>query len=517
MSEATTSSSGASTTLPDATHPAYRALLLQRLRAVAPVLRTDGTPLTNDPAVSPLLQDLSERVAAHPGDGRLWLLFVAVAGAYPTTGELEFLRRRLAVTDPADAMRVVLEETQAAATKSGDWDRPLRLVQGGIVVDVNFCAKYVHNTGIQRVVRELMPHLIARAGDANATLDLVAWTRQSGITRSLSAVERQRVTDWRALAAGTSALPDEQPDELVVPWNSQLLLPEVPEPELCDRLAALAEHSGNTISLVGYDTIPISSADLVTPRESERFAHYLTVVKHSARVLAISESVAEEFRGFTATLPSQGLVGPAVHTVSLAADVPSAANEDAAAEPSALPLIICVGSHEPRKNQDAVLFAVETLLAEGLKFRAVFIGGGSRSVTLSFDRHLMKLRNTRGWDIESARGLKDRELWSLYRQARFSVLTSLHEGYGLPVVESLALGTPVLTSNYGSLAEIGVHGGCVLVNPRDDGEIIAAMRTMLTDDSELATLLAQIETLPPRTWRDYAVDLWDAAELEVAQ
>ena len=500
------------------TSPHYRGLLRQRLGEAASVLLDDATSSLADAADIDggelrLLETLVAAVRETPGDGRLWLLFTAVAGAYPTTRQLDELRRRLDVVSPAAAVGVLLELSEDTAGRKGDWDRPLRIVRGGTLVDVNFCAKFVHNTGIQRVVRELMPHFIQRAGSQK--LDLVAWTRQNGLTRSLSAIELQRVVDWRALSAGTSQLPDEPVDELLVPWHGDLLLPEVPEPELCEALACLAEHSGTRVTVIGYDTIPISSADLISGRESERFAHYLTVVKHAVRVLAISESVAGEFRGFTSTLPAQGLTGPEIVSVPLAADVPSAVAPDATSDE--LPLVLCVGSHEPRKNQDAVLFAVETLLREGLRFRVVFVGGGSRSVTLPFDRHLMKLRKTKGFDVESARGLRDNDLWSLYANARFTVLTSLHEGYGLPVVESLALNTPVLTSNYGSLAEIGESGGCVMVNPRDDDEIIEAMRRMLTDDALMATLQQQIGDLPVRTWADYAAELWTESRLETAR
>jgi glycosyltransferase involved in cell wall biosynthesis len=386
-------------------------------------------------------------------------------------------------------------------------------VTGSTVIDVNFCAKYAHNTGIQRVVREIMPHVVDLA---TAPVELVAWTTRSGAMRSLSSLERRRVLEWRALSSGAAAkeLPTTSADareELVVPWHSRVFMPEVPEPGLCERLACLAEYSGNSVSLIGYDTIPIGSAQLLDSLESERFAHYLTVVKHSDVVVAISESVAREFRGFVSGLAAQGISGPEVVSVSLATEVPArpavTPDADASALPTAKPLIVCVGSHEPRKNQDAVLFAVERLLSRGSDFRVVFVGGGSRTRTLSFDRRLAQLRAEHGWDIESVRGLGDADLWRLLASARFSVFVSLHEGYGLPVVESLALGTPVLTSNYGSLAEIAARGGCVTVDPRNDGEILRELEAMLMDDELIARLKRESSKLPGRPWSEYAREL----------
>ena len=76
-----------------------------------------------------------------------------------------------------------------------------------------------------------------------------------------------------------------------------------------------------------------------------------------------------------------------------------------------------------------------------------------------------------------ARGLVgDDDLWNAYERAAFMIFPSLHEGYGLPIAEALAHGTPVITSDFGSTAEIARDGGCLLVDPRDDEQIVDAMR-----------------------------------------
>jgi glycosyltransferase involved in cell wall biosynthesis len=111
------------------------------------------------------------------------------------------------------------------------------------------------------------------------------------------------------------------------------------------------------------------------------------------------------------------------------------------------------------------------------------------------------------------RGMKDAELWQHFRDARFSVFMSLHEGYGLPVVESLALGTPVLTANYGSLAEIAAAGGCLTADPRDDQQIVEKMLALLTDDGLVSRLETEAASIPRRTWSDYAAELWREARL----
>jgi hypothetical protein len=58
------------------------------------------------------------------------------------------------------------------------------------------------------------------------------------------------------------------------------------------------------------------------------------------------------------------------------------------------------------------------------------------------------------------------------------------------------------------MAEIAADGGALLVDPRDDHDIAAAMRTLLTDDAVHAELRAQAVARPPRSWDDYARDVW---------
>jgi glycosyltransferase involved in cell wall biosynthesis len=100
------------------------------------------------------------------------------------------------------------------------------------------------------------------------------------------------------------------------------------------------------------------------------------------------------------------------------------------------------------------------------------------------------------------------ELWAAYRLARFTVFPSLLEGYGLPIRESLASGTPVITSSYGSMAEVGSRGGCLLVDPRNVDELERAMRRLLDDNDALAKLRDEALALDTATWERYADDVW---------
>ena len=167
--------------------------------------------------------------------------------------------------------------------------------------------------------------------------------------------------------------------------------------------------------------------------------------------------------------------------------------------------MLVVGSHEPRKNHLAVLHAAEVLWREGISFSVTFIGGSGWGD--EFPSRVAELEAA-GRPVVVRRGVSDEDLAAAYRSASFSVFPSLHEGFGLPVAESLAFGTPVITADFGATAETGFDGGAVLIDPWDDGALTDAMRMLLTDPLALRHLREEARHRVVREWHEYAADLW---------
>ncbi len=446
----------------------------------------------------PLLARLAELARDQVGTDLTWLLIVATTATFPTPTEFRRAHRALRISRPGWAHRAILAAGYRNPPSPELIDAEMDLVTNAVIVDVDFCAKHAHNTGIQRVVRQTM----ARWSRDHDVVP-VAWTDGSEAMRRLEPVELGRVVAYGSAEEVT----EPGPVRLVVPWRSSVVMLEVPWKHLCGPLEALAEFSGNRVGVLGYDAIPIVSADTVPDLETERFVKYLSVVKHTDRVAGISAAATEEFAGFVSAVTAQGLPGPSTVSVPLPVDIPDAIAAPVPSAAKTMPSVLCVGSHEPRKNHGAVLFAAEALWREGLRFSLTFIGGGSLWYTRRFDREIDRLRRD-GHPVQVLRGVDDATLLRAYGDADFTVFPSLHEGYGLPVAESLALGVPVITSNYGSTAEIAADGGCLVIDPRDDDELTDAMRRLLTDPAVLADLRTQITRRPRRTWDDFAAELW---------
>jgi glycosyltransferase involved in cell wall biosynthesis len=485
--------------------------LRTRLESVAPHIASSEISFDRFSTME-LLLVLARAVRDDLDKPRFWLLLTAVGGSMPTHDEYLRALRVLELAHPGAEHYALLEGAVGIACVNDNFTRPFRVLDAAVVVDVDFTARHGHNTGVQRVVRETVSRW-----DALHDVEFIAWTQDAQIMRSLLPEEHRRVVAWNSTRKLESS-PREAEDmaELLVPWRSVVVIPEVSQPEVWQRLACLAEFSGNRVAMIGHDAIPVTSAEFIVPTESERFVRYLSIVKHADVVMATCVSSSKEFSGFADALRVQGLPGPEVRVVNLPIALSAREEEPDAAERAsdALPLVVCVGTQEPRKNQLAVLAASEILWREGLEFEVLFIGAAAMPLSIPFDVELARLAKL-GRTVRVERLVTDAGLERAYRDARFSIFVSLHEGYGLPVAESLAAGTPVVTSNYGSMAEIAEDGGCILVDPRDDEAIADGMRRLLTDDPLRAELVSRISGRPRRSWDDYAADLWsNVASLE---
>jgi len=146
--------------------------------------------------------------------------------------------------------------------------------------------------------------------------------------------------------------------------------------------------------------------------------------------------------------------------------------------------VLAVGTLEPRKNLDRV---VEAARVADVELRVV---------------------GARGWGGVEVPGwvgrVSDAELAALYRGARCVVYASLYEGFGLPVLEAMASGTPVVTSAGGATEEVA-GGAAVLVEPTDVDAIAAGITEALNRRDELSA--RGIERVRAFTWQRAADEL----------
>ncbi len=151
------------------------------------------------------------------------------------------------------------------------------------------------------------------------------------------------------------------------------------------------------------------------------------------------------------------------------------------------PYLLSVASLMPHKNFDTLLDAFAILRATGAGARLALVG--QRSV--AGDALARRIAAEGMADAVTLTGyVPDEDLPALYRGAVAFVLPSRYEGFGIPVLEAMASGTPVVTTTATSLPEVA-GDAALLVDPDDTAGFVAAMRRLLTDDAMRATLIAR--------------------------
>lgn len=148
------------------------------------------------------------------------------------------------------------------------------------------------------------------------------------------------------------------------------------------------------------------------------------------------------------------------------------------------PYVLCVGALQPRKNVPLAIEAYAQVAGRGTDCEFV-VAGGDRGGRLDVLDAILRTGLT--GRIHLVGRVEDEELPALYSGARALIFPSLYEGFGLPALEAMACGTPVVASNTTGLAE-AVGDAALTVDPRSADELAEAVRRVL-DDSELSDRL----------------------------
>jgi alpha-1,3-rhamnosyl/mannosyltransferase len=150
------------------------------------------------------------------------------------------------------------------------------------------------------------------------------------------------------------------------------------------------------------------------------------------------------------------------------------------------PYLLYVGNLKPHKNLLRFMRAMASFRRRtGLDWMFVLVGPGGAAETRQLFAHADGLGIS--GSISFKDNVADDELVKLYRGAQFVVLPSLLEGFGLPVLEGMACGTPVLCSDTASLPEVG--GDAVqYFNPLDVDDMSRALEAVATSPETRAIL-----------------------------
>jgi glycosyltransferase involved in cell wall biosynthesis len=152
------------------------------------------------------------------------------------------------------------------------------------------------------------------------------------------------------------------------------------------------------------------------------------------------------------------------------------------------PFVLIVGRGSPYKNHAAALESFIEAFGDDEDMHLVMI----RTRGLGSDRRFRQLLSEFSGSerVTIVRDVTGEQLRAFYSLSELLLFPSIYEGFGLPIVEAMACGTPVVTANYGAMAEVAGEAA-LCVDPRDAKQLAAAMTSIVEEETVAQRLVEE--------------------------
>ncbi|HET6802928.1 MAG TPA: glycosyltransferase, partial [Casimicrobiaceae bacterium] len=362
------------------------------------------------------------------------------------TADYRALMREVAgITTTSDASR---EDWHATAESIAA--TVLRPAMRQILVDISVLVTQDLRTGIERVVRSLLQALLERSP--------AGWRVEPVMARGGRYWYARRFTcEWLGVAPAADDAPiDVASGDVFIglDWAAHLVPDQ--EPALLHYRAL-----GVMITFVVYDLLPVLRPDFYPPEIHTMHDAWLhTLARVADGILCISNAVAGELSTWLVSHSRSEAELPGIAVLPLGADiehsVPSRGlppdAEQLLEKIVGRPVVLMVGTVEPRKGYAQALAGFESLWGDGIELNLVIVGKQGWMV----DEIAFKLRNhpQRGDRLYWFEGATDEWLDAIYRKADVLLAASLGEGYGLPLIEAARYGIPLIARDLPVFREV---------------------------------------------------------------
>ncbi|MBE2179821.1 MAG: glycosyltransferase family 4 protein [Chthoniobacterales bacterium] len=268
------------------------------------------------------------------------------------------------------------------------------------------------------------------------------------------------------------------------------LLSGMPFPMVQRRLAGVADlvHStdhfipklrGIPVVATLHDAIPLSHPEWINYSfKSAKNALWRKSAQWADHIITVSEHSKREISRWFDIPPERITVTPLGVDARWAQDVPEDEIERVRSFYRLPPrFVLFLGTLQPRKNI-ARLIAAHRRLPDALRREAPLVVAGRAGWLCG--NEIATLRNGDGDTLRYLDHVLEADLLPILKQASVFALPSLHEGFGLPILEAFAAGTPVVASTAGSIPEVA-GSAAMLFDPSDIKAMADAMQTCLED------------------------------------
>jgi len=377
-----------------------------------------------------------------------------------------------------------------------------------LLVDLTEFLASPHRTGIQRVCGELcrwwpanVPVSPVRLSNGSRLLRMPPETL--GIIRQYFEASGEQVGLVEASLKDISDRADSSGDAIDLTIGHRVVVPEVfYDPARVAFFENLPDGQIRQFYFVAFDLLPFTHPELFHGDQPHEIINgYTRVLRHANNIAFISEATRRAY--YRRLLRKASSAGPVLRLGS------DGLGPRPQSQPSRhpFPTFTVLGTIEPRKNHVLILDAFEPLLREATGLRLIFLGKMGW-VDSSFSDRIQAMASGECPGFEYHPSPSDAFIRQQVQQSWATLYVSAAEGFGLPPVESLWLGTPVIASAViPSLEAIGLMG-VHLVEPLDADNLRRAVLAM-TDRSYVETKSQEALSLKLPTWQSFASDVAD--------
>jgi glycosyltransferase involved in cell wall biosynthesis len=334
-----------------------------------------------------------------------------------------------------------------------------------LLIDVSTTFHLTQVTGIQRTVRSLTAAL-----------------QRNGHRYKFEPVpvRLKRSQDAKLILMMARGFPNPGEEQLVVLRPGDCLFMLDSSWDIYRKWAAvlfpMVRARGGKVVTCVYDILPITHPEFFTSATLKMFRPwYKSAIAESDALFAISEATRQEL------LHRIGDTSVPTEVFHLGADfAPGQRLASPGSGDKSIISFLMVGTIEPRKGHSTVLTAFQMLWASGMGVRLVFVGRPGWKVAELIAR-LEELSVTSEL-FDYYPSASDEKLAQCYNEADAVIAASLAEGFGLPLVETLLLGKPLIASDIPAFREVA--GGLpTYFEPGNPASLAAAVRALLADGS----------------------------------
>ncbi|MEA5597536.1 glycosyltransferase [Rivularia sp. UHCC 0363] len=287
--------------------------------------------------------------------------------------------------------------------------------------------------------------------------------------------------------------------------NVLLLLAETILDTRSAKAVAYAKQNQWKTAAIFYDLIPVIHPQFCSNAVSSMFPPYLEMLSGIDIIIPISEFSAQCLLDWH---KDKNLQPTEVKTALLPGQFGK--DERNVKKPnleSSTVQMLCVSTLEPRKNHLTLLKACDILAKEHpeIDWQLTLVGNryeGAKEIYKAVEQAAAKDFRIRWLGI-----VDDATLNRLYEEATFTIYSSLVEGFGMPILESIWYGRVCLCHSQGVMAELASDGGCMVVDMTDASAIAEAIYTLSTDKALLAQLSQAACNRQLKTWDEYGLEV----------